>query len=100
MKYYYDKEAADKVVNFIEHYCTHVKGSMALQSLKLEKWQKDDIIRPLFGWKKQDGSRKYKITYIEIPRKNGKTTLAAAVGLALLFIDGEEGAEIYSAAAE
>jgi len=100
MKYFYDKEAADKVVNFIENYCTHVKGSMALQSLTLEKWQKEDIIKPLFGWKKPDGSRKYKITYIEIPRKNGKTTLAAAVGLALLFIDGEEGAEIYSAAAE
>ena len=100
MKYYYDKEAADKVVNFIENYCTHVKGSMALKPLTLEKWQKEDIIKPLFGWKKPDGSRKYKITYIEIPRKNGKTTLAAAVGLALLFIDGEEGAEIYSAAAE
>jgi len=99
MRYYFDKDTADKVVGFIENYCSHVKGVMARKPLILEDWQKS-IVRDLFGWKKEDGTRRYKVAYIEVPRKNGKTTLAAAIGLALLFIDGEDGAEVYSAAAE
>ena len=66
----------------------------------LMDWQKRDIIRPLFGWKREDGTRKYRIAYIEIPRKNGKSTLAAGIALYLLFADREFGAETYSAAAD
>ena len=67
----------------------------------LDDWQKLEVIRPFFGWKRQaDGSRRYRTLYLEVPRKNGKSTLIAAIGLLLLFADGEKGAEIYSAAAD
>lgn len=100
MKYHFDKEAAQTAVEFIENYCTHVKGELAGQPLILEDWQKKEIIEPLFGWKQANGLRKYRVAYIEVPRKNGKTTLASPVGLYLLFVDPENAPEIYSAAAE
>ena len=101
MKYYFDEEAADRAVNFIEKFCTHVKGELAGKAFILEKWQKDDIVRPLFGWKDKDtGLRKYRTCYVEIPRKNGKSNLAAALALYLMFADGEPGAEIISAAGD
>ena len=101
MKYYFDEEAADRAVNFIEKFCTHVKGELAGKAFILEKWQKDDIVRPLFGWKsKETGFRKYRMCYVEIPRKNGKSNLAAALALLLLFGDGEPGAEILSCAGD
>jgi len=100
MKYYFDEEAADRAVNFIEKFCTHVKGELAGKAFILEKWQKDDIVRPLFGWKsKETGFRKYRTCYVEIPRKNGKSNLAAALILYLLF-EGEPGAELISAAGD
>lgn len=101
MKYYFDEEAADRAVNFIEQFCTHVKGELAGKAFILEQWQKDDIVRPLFGWKSKDTDyRKYRTCYVEIPRKNGKSNLAAALALYLLFADGEPGAEIISAAGD
>jgi phage terminase large subunit-like protein len=101
MNYYFDEEAADRAVNFIEQFCTHVKGELAGKAFILEQWQKDDIVRPLFGWKSKDtGYRKYRTCYVEIPRKNGKSNLAAALALYLLFADGEPGAEIISAAGD
>ena len=101
MSYYYDKEAADRAVNFIEQFCTHVKGELAGKAFLLEQWQKDDIVRPLFGWKHKDTDlRKYRTCYVEIPRKNGKSNLAAALALYLLYADGEPGAEIISAAGD
>ena len=101
MNYYFDEESADRAVNFIEKFCTHVKGELAGKAFILEKWQKDDIVRPLFGWKdKETGLRKYRTCYVEIPRKNGKSNLAAALALYLMFADGEPGAEIISAAGD
>ena len=100
-KYFYDKKAAEKAVNWIEKYVTHVKGELQGKPVILEDWQKNDIVKPLFGWKnKQTKLRKYRTIYIELPRKNAKSTLAAAIGLYLLTADGEPGAEIYSAAAD
>jgi phage terminase large subunit-like protein len=96
--YWYDAEAADRVVNFIEQFCSHVKGHQG--PFLLEDWQKDDIIRPLFGWKRADGRRKYRTCYIEIPRKNGKSNLTAAIALYLLVAEQEAGAEIISAAGD
>ena len=99
--YYYDKAAADKVVRFIERYITHVKGELAGTKIILENWQKEDIIFPVFGIKrKADGLRRFRTVYVEIPRKNAKSTLGAAIGLYLLLADGEKGAEIYSAAGD
>lgn len=97
-KYYYDKKAAQHAVDFIQKLCTHVKGKEAGMPLILEKWQRT-IIEKLFGWKRPDGTRQYRKLWLEIPRKNGKTSLCAAIGLYMLFGDDEPGAEVYFAAA-
>lgn len=100
-EYYFDEEAAQVAINFFEKLLRHTKGEWAGQPFILEEWQKERIIRPLFGWKKKsDGTRRYRTAYIEVPRKNGKSTLAAGLALLLLLIDGEPGAEVYSAAAD
>ena len=94
---WYSEGAANHAVEFIESFCTHVKGRWAGQPFLLEPWQ-IDIIRTLFGWKQEDGWRRYTTVYIEIPRKNGKSLLAAAIALYMLLADGEQGGEVYSAA--
>jgi phage terminase large subunit-like protein len=73
----------------------------------LEPWQRDEIIRPLFGWKRvradlprERWPRRYRTVYVEVPKKNGKSTLAAGLALYLLFADGEDGAEVYGAAGD
>jgi phage terminase large subunit-like protein len=97
---WFDERAAQVAVNFFERALMHVKGEWAGRPFILEKWQREDVIRPLFGWKRKDGTRRYRTAYIEIPRKNGKSSLSAGIALYLLFADGEYGAEIYSAAAD
>ena len=98
--FYFDEQAAQAAVNFFERGLTHVKGEWAGLPFLLLDWQKEEIIRPLFGWKRQDGTRKYRTAYIELPRKNAKSTLSAGIALYLLFADFEAGAEVYSAAAD
>lgn len=96
--FFFDAEAGDFVVRWIERFCKHHKGKeWAGKPLVLEAWQKD-IIRNAFGWKRADGTRRYRTIYIEVGRKNGKSELAAALGLYLLVADGEDGAEVYSSA--
>lgn len=100
-QYIYDPTTAGVVVKFFEHVLTHVKGPKAGLPFVLDQWQQNDIIKPLFGWiDPKTGLRRFKTCYVEIPRKNGKSTLAAGIALYLLFIDPEEGAEIFSAAAD
>lgn len=99
-EFHFDKKAADLAVMFFQRLLIHSKGEWAGQPFVLQDWQRDDIIRPLFGWKRADGTRKYRMVYIEIPRKNGKSTLCAGLALYMLFADGEAGAEVYSAAAD
>jgi len=100
-KYYYDKAAAEKVITFIERYIHHVKGDLAGKLIKLERWQKEDIIKPIFGIKKKkDGKRRFKYIYVEVPKGNAKSTLGAAIALYLLLADGAKGAEVYGAAGD
>lgn len=88
-------------VNFFGRLLIHTKGEWAGQKFILEDWQREEIIEPLFGWKRiSDGTRRYRTAYIEVPRKNGKSTMAAGIGLYLLYADDEPGAEVYSAAAD
>lgn len=77
----------------------HTKGRWAGSPFKLLPWQRDFVTR-LFETRRPDGKRQYRTAYVEVPRKNGKTELAAAIALYLLFADKEPGAEIYSAAAD
>ena len=95
---HYDKERADHAVAFIE--CLkHTKGRWAGRNFKLLPWQ-EQIIRDLFGTVKEDGNRQFVTAYIEISKKNGKSELAAAVALYLLYADGEASPEVYGAAAD
>ena len=95
---YYDKEYADFAVAFIESLC-HTKGTWAGKTFELMDWQ-EQIIRDLFGILKPNGYRQFNTAYIEIPKKNGKSELAAAVALLLTCGDGEQRAEVYGAAAD
>ena len=92
----YDVNAAERVCRFIE-LLPHVKGEWSGQSIKLEPWQ-IFILTTVFGWKNEHGNRRFKWSYIEVPRKNAKSTLSSGVALYLLAADGEAGAEVYSAA--
>jgi len=94
---YFDKQAAEHVILFVENYLYFTKGKRAGQHFTLETWQKFQLW-VLFGWKKKNGARRFNYAYHEIARKNGKTTLAAAIALYTLLADGEEIAEIYTAA--
>jgi phage terminase large subunit-like protein len=96
-KLWFDAAAGDRAVQFVEGYCQHHKGEWAGKPLLLSDWQRS-IVRQIFGWKRADGTRRYRIAYVEVPRKNGKSTLAAALGLYLLVGDQEPGAEVYSSA--
>jgi phage terminase large subunit-like protein len=75
----------------------HSKGEWAGRPLMLEAWQQF-VVASLFGWKREDGTRRFRTSYLEIARKNGKTTMAAGVGLYLMLADEEPGAEVYSVA--
>src|SRR6056297_9891 len=94
---YFDEQAANRIINFYK-LVNHVKGEWAGSPIELEAWQKF-IVGSLFGWKKKkDNTRKYREGFIEVARKNGKTTLMAPIGVYGLKFDSEPGAEIYSAA--
>ena len=93
-------EKADSVIDFIEKHCSHVKGELGGSPFLLEDWQKDEIIRPIYGTLNADGLRQYRTAYIELPRKNGKSNLAACLALYHLLKDGEHGAEVISAAGD
>ena len=94
----FSRKKADWAIEFISR-LTHTKGEWAGLPFQLQKWQKM-FLKELFGRVKGDGLRQYQTAYLEIPRKNGKSELAAAIALFLLFGDNEPGAEIYSAAAD
>lgn len=94
----YSKEAADYAVSFIECLC-HTKGTWAGKPFELIDWQ-EQIIRDVFGTIKPNGYRQFNTAYIEIPKKMGKSELAAAVALLLTCGDGEERAEVYGCAAD
>ena len=95
---HYDKQKADYAVSFIE--ClSHTKGDFYNKPFKLLGWQKQ-IIRDLFGVIKPNGYRQFNTAYIECPKKQGKTELAAAVALLMTCGDGEQRAEVFSAAAD
>jgi len=94
----YDRHKAEHAIEFIERYCKHSKGSVAGKPFILELWQKA-LIGAMFGIvNKIDGYRKYQEVVLIVARKNGKSTLAAAVGLYLMIADGELGPEIYTVA--
>jgi phage terminase large subunit-like protein len=94
---YFDEQSANRIITFYK-LTPHVKGEWAGSPIELEDWQKF-IVGCLFGWKRtEDNTRKYREAYIEVARKNGKTTMMAPIGLYGLIEDNEPGSEVYSAA--
>lgn len=94
----YDEIEAGIAIDFIQDHCKHSKGSMAGKPFILELWQKA-AVAAMFGIvHKVDGTRKYQEVFMVVARKNGKSTLAAAIGLYLLIADGELGPEVYAVA--
>lgn len=95
---HYDKEKADKAVAFIES-LKHTTGEWKEKPFYLLPWQ-EQIIRDIFGIVKKDGTRQFREAYVEIPKKNGKSELAAAIALFMLFGDKEENAQVFGAASD
>lgn len=93
----FDERAAQHAVVFFHRYLRHTKDKWADKPFILEPWQRA-IVRTIFGWKRADGTRRFRVVYIEVPRKNGKTALAAGLALYLAFASGLIGAEVYCAA--
>lgn len=97
-EYWFDEKAAGAAVAFFHDHLRFTEGEWAGKPFRLEGWQEHDIIRPLFGWKRADGTRQFRRCIVWIPRKNGKTELAAGVALLALIGDGELGGQVYSIA--
>ena len=95
---HYDKNKADRAVTFIENLC-HTKGKWAGKRFWLLPWQ-EQLIRDIFGIVKHDGNRQFRTAFVEICKKVGKSELAAAIALYLLYADNEPSAEVYGAAAD
>lgn len=94
----YNPKKANHAIEFIERYCKHSKGKMGGKPFIMELWQKA-IVAATFGIvHKIDGTRKYQEVMLIVARKNGKSTLASAIGLYLQIADGEPGAEVYAVA--
>lgn len=96
---WFDSESAENAVGFFRDNLCFIEGEKAGQPFELELWQQSIIIN-LFGWKRPDGTRRYREAFIFVSRKNGKTPLAAGIINYVAFCDGEPGAQIYSSAGE
>lgn len=96
--YRFDEVKADRACAFVE-LCPHIKGPLAnrRELIRLEDWQ-CFILTAVFGWVDEAGNRRFRRVYIEVPRGNAKSTLSSTVALYMLALDGEAGAEVYSAA--
>lgn len=97
---YFDPTAADHVVTFFSKFLRHSKGQWAGKPFELLDWQRDEVVKPMFGWKRQDGRRRFREAFIAIPKKNGKSTLCGGLSLYFLTADGEAGAEVYGAGSD
>lgn len=97
--YRFDRQAANKALRFIQRWCRHLEGRWAGEPLELEPWQVW-LVGSLFGWMNPHGLRRYRKCLVFVPRKNGKSTLAAAIALYLLMGDQEPGVQVYSAAGD
>lgn len=98
-KYFFDASEANRIIRFFENRLVHIEGELRGQPFLLEIWQKK-LLRTAFGWRRRDdGCRKFRVLYLEIPRKNGKSALCSGIGLYLMYGDKEPGSKVVSAAA-
>jgi phage terminase large subunit-like protein len=91
---WFDPAAAERPITFIERFCRQSKGRWAGKPLRLLEWQRD-FIRRLFGWRRPDGTRRFRSAYLEVGKKNGKSTMLSAIVIFLMLADGEGAPEVY-----
>lgn len=98
---YFDPDRVDRVIDSLSR-MRHTQGKWAGHALAPDAWQVAFVIAPIFGWVTRDAfgvvTRIFRNAWIEVPRKNGKTTIAAGLALYLAFADGEAGAQVIAAA--
>ena len=98
---YFDPACVDRVIDSLSR-MRHTQGKWAGTPLRPDPWQVAYIVAPIFGWVTKDAfgrvSRIIRNAWIEVPRKNGKTTIASGLALYLAFADGEAGAQVIAAA--
>jgi len=97
-EFYFDAEEAQRAINFCE-VCRHWKGAKAKnkERIVLEAWQ-CFYIGSIFGWRRIDGTKRYRRTYMQVARKNAKTTMLALITLYHLVMEGEDGSQVYCGA--
>lgn len=96
--FWFSEESGQYVIDFIEGYCKHYQGDHAGELVKLELFQKA-FIQSLFGWLEKDTNRRrFREYFFEVARKHGKSFLSGCIAVYMMVADGEQGAEIYSAA--
>lgn len=93
---YFDEKAGQKVIDFF-HILYHCENEWAGQRIKLEPWQQF-ILYVAYGWKREDGTRRFRTAYLEVARKNGKSTILGGLALYGLFLDNENSPQIYCGA--
>lgn len=94
----FDEKAAQRVLDVPKHaQLKHLKGPTAGEIFEFEPWQ-IFIVNQTYGWKRPDGLRLFRTVYIEVPRKNGKSTFCSVLAVFHLLFDKEMSAEVYSAA--
>ncbi|MFN9367320.1 MAG: terminase large subunit [Planctomycetia bacterium] len=99
--YTFEQERADRVVAFVQQFVTMTSGrKFAGKPMKLMPWQVHDIIEPIYGWVDDQGLRRYRRAAIFVSKKNGKSSLMAALVLYHLLADGEPGAAVFGAAVD
>jgi phage terminase large subunit-like protein len=96
-RFRFDPAAADRGVSFFPKVLRHYKGEWAGQPITLEPWQAFNV-GSLWGWRQEDGLRRYRTGFDELCRGQGKSTIAGGIGLLGTFFDDEPGAEGYSIA--
>lgn len=94
----FDRRAAEYAIRFFAEFLHHSSGEWAGRPFVLLPWQRDELVAPLFGWKRRDGTRRYRRGGIWIPKKNTKTCTGAAICAYMLVGDGEPGPIVVSAA--
>jgi phage terminase large subunit-like protein len=90
----FDESRGEDVIDFLEAFCKLSHGKWAGQTIRLMDWQKDRIKR-LYGWLREDGSRRFRTSYLEVPKKNGKSTEIAGRANYHAIADGEPVPEVH-----
>lgn len=91
---WFDADAAERPICFIETFCKQSQGRFGGEPLRLLDWQ-TDFLRRLYGWRRDDGTRRFRSAYLEVPKKNGKSTLVSGLVLYHLIADAEPGPKVF-----